>query len=413
VSESSKHGEDANNAIPNTLEPEVVPAKPPAPSASELLALELSKAEKIEELPTENLLCHYNTLLHAKPDEDDIPFEREMPPLRAAEEDSWLCTRRAEGFWHDDDDANLSSTGYPKLVSHPMAWEGEASWVERLRIVQWRLWLGPSELEDLRQYFEDKQLAPRQSPETTSPYWCEGAPLRCKLCSQAPQSDAEDPKEDACTSIVEPIDQAPEVVGDELEDWLERELEKINVDEDTPLGTLSQAFNFELPALDEDLMETPICNGEYYDHIGGVFWPTRYAHEVLVHHVTPSRRFYRFIREYNLSSPAASSRVRDILDSPMEELRPGAFCVRGNIAVTLRTANGNAFEMKVHSEDTIREVITLRLPVSLVVGAVLSWDGQELNRGSTVAECGFVSGCTALDHHVDMLLEVDAALESM
>jgi len=363
----------------------------------------LSQAEAVSEVPVTSLLCHYNTLLHARQDEDSISFEREMPPLCAATTDSWLATRRAEGFWQGDKNEELSATGYPVMVPHSSAWTGAEAWVERLRIIEWRLWLGPSEVAAISDHFVEQGLEMRSSERATSCYWQEGPPMMCELCKQA-------------TS-----EKARRVAGEEkeIEEWLDRELERIRTSpQNSPShspqqqGKPGDKLNLESDFMPDEEIGNTLSSGEYYDHVGGVFWPAKFSHEVAVHHVRPTRRFYRFVREYDFHAVAPNSQVRTLLGSPLEECRPGVFTVVGTLQVSVQTSRGNVFQMKVHPDDTIHEVVTLRLPRTLVPGAVLSWNGRDLNRGATVSECAFfaATGCTLLLHRFDFLLEMDTVL---
>merc|ERR1711924_24728 len=135
------------------------------------------------------------------------------------------------------------------------------------------------------------------------------------------------------------------------------------------------------------------------------------GHQVEVHHVRPSRRFYRFIRDYDLSAEAASAVLRKRLGLSMIHTRTGPMPV-GTFAVTVITTLGNSFDVQVHPHDTIAEVLSLRLPALLASDGILSWGGQDLSPSRTVEDCAFVEGATLLQHRprAEFLAEMDADL---
>ncbi len=77
-------------------------------------------------------------------------------------------------------------------------------------------------------------------------------------------------------------------------------------------------------------------------------------------HLYQRKILIRFVREYDFRSISPQEEVRNLIELPMMECHDGFFTVVGNISVTIKTELENTFDVMVHPEDTIREVISLR-----------------------------------------------------
>ena len=101
-------------------------------------------------------LCRYDSLLDRTAEEDLLAFEREMPGLHEGiafpgdrQPRPWLSSRRVEPVSPIEVGQIWSILASSQFES----WAGEAAWLERLRIMEWRLFLTPREEALLRESF--------------------------------------------------------------------------------------------------------------------------------------------------------------------------------------------------------------------------------------------------------------------
>merc|ERR1712159_833715 len=115
-----------------------------------------------------------------------------MPAMRDVPTDSlgtsWLATRRVEGFWDSD-----GSESYPTPSVHAEPWRGSEAWVERLRIIEWRLWLGEREREEISENFMAAGWAVDSCEAAALCFHQRGLEQRaCDMCEDAKRSRATD-----------------------------------------------------------------------------------------------------------------------------------------------------------------------------------------------------------------------------